>query len=259
MYVAARGQRAAQIPVPIPSPIETAVFDRYGYVMNSPLSNVDPLGLECVWDDGSYDAADDPETGSDEQCTAAGGTWETPEWFEGMEGTQSGDWSGKSSQQIVFDMLTPSTTANAPDDDTLFNAVQNTLSDVQQIGFYLNGIEKYSVMDVFNWAASGNHTPVGCASGILGCLYHHGNWCGMGGSGAPVDTQDAACLVHDFLYAMYGFTPSANFDGYNPALQEINQGLCDTSGSGAISTYFGPIVKTINIGQVNWLGTPACN
>jgi hypothetical protein len=131
-------------------------------------------------------------------------------------------------------------------------------SSVQQNGFYLQGIHNYTTMDVFNWAATGNHTPNGCASGIVGCIYHHGRWCGAGGSGAPTDTTDAACLVHDFLYAQYGFTAGSNYNGYNPALQEINQGLCDTAGDGAISAYFGFGVASGNAGIVSWTGNPSC-
>jgi RHS repeat-associated protein len=65
-------------------------LNRYAYVMNSPLSNVDPNGLECVWDDGSYDSNNDPETGAVDangqhsNCTSAGGTWVDHSNFDGM-------------------------------------------------------------------------------------------------------------------------------------------------------------------------------
>jgi RHS repeat-associated protein len=56
-------------------------WNRYAYVRNSPLSFVDPLGLYCVWDDGSID--DDPQNGGATmgECVGTlddqgnGGTW----------------------------------------------------------------------------------------------------------------------------------------------------------------------------------------
>jgi len=55
------------------------------YVLNNPVSAVDPLGLECVWDDGSYDSEGDKETGSVGGCQRAGGTW--------IELGQNGGWN----------------------------------------------------------------------------------------------------------------------------------------------------------------------
>src|SRR5947209_6297672 len=49
-------------------------LNRYSYVLNNPLRATDPLGLECVWDDGSYDSLEDPDTGNWEGCSSAGGT-----------------------------------------------------------------------------------------------------------------------------------------------------------------------------------------
>jgi len=60
-------------------------WNRYGYVMNIPLRAIDPLGLNCVWDDGSYDSADDPDTGYQQLCEQTGGTW--------YSGSMGGDWS----------------------------------------------------------------------------------------------------------------------------------------------------------------------
>ncbi len=49
-------------------------LNRYAYAMNDP-HGTDPTGMECVWDDGSFDSEDDPETGSIGSCQKAGGTW----------------------------------------------------------------------------------------------------------------------------------------------------------------------------------------
>ena len=83
-------------------------LDRYAYVQNNPNSLIDANGLECVWDDGSYDSADDVSTGNEAGCDAQGGTYIPPDVFEGLEGNQYGSWSGQDSSQMAFDWLTPS-------------------------------------------------------------------------------------------------------------------------------------------------------
>jgi len=65
-------------------------WNAYSYVLNNPLTYIDPSGLVCVWADGSYDAADDPNTGSKAQCENAynGGAW--------IDDNMGGGWSDQS-------------------------------------------------------------------------------------------------------------------------------------------------------------------
>jgi RHS repeat-associated protein len=68
-------------------PTNPQSWNRYAYALNSPVRYIDPTGLECVWDDGSFDSEDDAQTGSVGGCQGQGGTW--------VELGQNGNWSGQ--------------------------------------------------------------------------------------------------------------------------------------------------------------------
>jgi RHS repeat-associated protein len=65
-------------------------WNRYAYVLNNPLAYKDPLGLECVWDDGSWDSISDPESGNSGSCGDLGGYWVDHSFFSDFG---LGDWS----------------------------------------------------------------------------------------------------------------------------------------------------------------------
>jgi RHS repeat-associated protein len=82
-------------------PASPQSWNRYAYVLNSPLNATDPYGLFCVWDNGSYDANDDPSTGSYDKCqgpNGAGGTWfngDPSNWW------LSSDWSSEANGEVA--------------------------------------------------------------------------------------------------------------------------------------------------------------
>jgi len=75
-------------------------LNRYVYAVNDPLAKSDPTGRECVWDDGSFDSFDDPDTGSPDGCGAEGGTWIGHDIFINSTYYPGGDWSASANDPL---------------------------------------------------------------------------------------------------------------------------------------------------------------
>ena len=117
-------------------PTNPQSWNRFAYVLNNPLSNVDPSGQECVWDDGSFDSAADPDTGNGGSCAAAGGTWVDPDLFEnamltnGQWNSNFGDWSGNANANLAQNWVVSSggVAAEAIDPNSTLSSLSSDLS-----------------------------------------------------------------------------------------------------------------------------------
>jgi RHS repeat-associated protein len=128
-------------------------WNQYSYVLNNPLINTDPDGRECVWDDGSFDSADDKQTGNAEGCSSQGGTYVNPDLFENALLTngqnanyQRGDWSADANSTLQQSWVDPSATiTGSPMQNGNFTSnmsMNDFISMMQQSNFYLSDMDQ---------------------------------------------------------------------------------------------------------------------
>jgi RHS repeat-associated protein len=206
-------------------PTNPQTWNRYTYVLNNPEILIDPLGLFCVWDDGSFDSNDDPDTGSQEACqgdgdgdNGAGGTWfngDPSGWVDSNDNQifGSNDWSGDPNSEAAA--LAQGINPNVGDFGDASTAANN--SSTVSAGYTVNVIASffYGLGPAFTYTKipSLNLT---CVGGGLGASAGHNFSFGP----TVVSTQNAKSILSSWSFsAGYNFTPwlggggSANSSG----------------------------------------------
>src|SRR5947209_13772035 len=140
-------------------------LNRYSYVLNNPLSFRDPLGLECVWDDGSYDSLEDADTGNWGGCSSAGGTWFDHEWFAGQG---LGDWSPNPNSNLAGLV---NTSQNGTPDATVYGNVGDLVDSLFN-QMHQNYIDRMNALNAVPTPeqyiqAIANAAPTVCGGGVF--------------------------------------------------------------------------------------------
>jgi RHS repeat-associated protein len=134
-------------------------WNLYSYVQNNPLNAVDPFGLNCVWDDGSYDAEDDPVTGSISGCEKQGGTW-----FDDIKG----DWNSKPNSDLAKQIADAQAATNDPNTTRIKVDVHDN-SDLSYIFAISDRLMPLNKLSDCTGTAVVNQIPfVGTAKKLLG-------------------------------------------------------------------------------------------
>jgi RHS repeat-associated protein len=217
-------------------------FNLYSYVTNDPLKYVDVHGLKvCSDDDDDDDGCTNPDDDDDD---GGGGTG-------GGSGSSGGGTPIDSGSSLIYDPAAGGEVTVTADLDPAIDPIPVFPSE--------DALNISSIpAPVLEWASKQTE-------GVAWWSWQYGNWCGKGGAGQPIDTLDAACMVHDYCYSTNGFSFAENYTstvanaGKASTLQACNQALCNAASS--VYAEGGPTAaeSIVNLFELTPKSAYACN
>ncbi|HTC93269.1 MAG TPA: RHS repeat-associated core domain-containing protein [Terriglobales bacterium] len=247
-------------------------WNLYSYVLNNPVINIDPNGLDCVYTDSSTESSSVDHNSSADECGSTDGTWlpgyVDENWVHYNSDTQM--WQVASVDGAGDDGIVSYSTfaegAITRDDGFCVTGCQGADFSQKETKWLNNQLVGNSILggtDELLTFMTHRDTPIHgmLNKGIIGRILEQiisgplafwtDHWAGPSGMGAPGGQGDWAAMVHDFNYETNGIkissylNPSLSPDTAKALIQSNNNLIRNAGGyqSVKMGMFFGGLVN----------------
>jgi RHS repeat-associated protein len=218
-------------------------WNLYSYVRGNSPNAVDPDGRECVWENGSFDSKDDPQTGSILGCQKAGGVYYEPSTFTAGNGQ---DWSAAPNADLAAQhqeaMELAALQPQGPDPSSATGSSTSTSGMTTMINLWGPNWQSMQVSTGFHaWRDNnpGNMMVAGGFAGRYGAIGNDGRVAVFPSAGIGSNALDS--LLHTPTYmnmtvnqALAAFAPPIEND--TAAYQQFIQNVIGVNANTAVSS-----------------------